>query len=110
MLWKHHAAYLRDICNRKDNCTPPKPTNNTKFEIGQTVMVRNHVHEMFKPKYLTDYRVLKILNESTPQLVTLNGKDHKMNISDMRPCTTLELVENAQNPFLNSIKTNYPNH
>ena len=38
MLWKHHAAYLRDIHNRKDNCTPPKPTNITKFEIGQTVM------------------------------------------------------------------------
>ena len=38
MLCKHCAAYLRDKCNRKDYCTPPKPMNNAIFEIGQTVI------------------------------------------------------------------------
>ena len=43
-LWKHHAAYLKEICNRKDDCTPSEPTNNSKFKIRQGVMVRNHAH------------------------------------------------------------------
>ena len=30
----HHAAYLRDICNRKDDCTPLKPINNAKLKNG----------------------------------------------------------------------------
>ena len=41
-LWKHCATYLRDKHNRKDDCTPSKPTSNAKFEIGQAVVVRNH--------------------------------------------------------------------
>ena len=36
--------------------------------------LENHTHHAFKPKYLVDYRVLNILNESTLLLVTLNHK------------------------------------
>ena len=49
---------------RKDDSTPCKPKNNTNFEIGQAVMVKNHTHYTFKLQYLMDYRGLKILNES----------------------------------------------
>ena len=52
-----------------------------------------------------DYRVLKILNESTLLLITPNGKEHKMKINDVKLSMTLELVENAWNTFLNSRKT-----
>ena len=51
-----------------------------------------------------DYRVLEILNESTLLLGTPNGKVHKMNINDMKPCSTSELIEDAWNLFLNSIR------
>ena len=54
---------LRDIHNRKDNCTLLKPTNNTKLQTGQTVVVGNHAHSTSESKYLTGYRVLKIPNE-----------------------------------------------
>ena len=53
---------------------------------------------------MKDYRMLKILNESTLLLVTPSGKECKRNFNDVKPCTTLELIENAWNSFLNSIK------
>ena len=104
-LWKHHAAYLRDMHNWNDDCTLSKHTNNTKFQIGQTVMVRNDMHWAFEPKYITDYRILKILHESTLLLVTPNGKECKMNINDVKPCAIVELVEIAWNTIPQLYKT-----
>ena len=57
-----------------------------------------------------DYRVLKILNESTLLLVTPNRRECKMNINSVKPATTLELIENAWDSFLNLIKSNHQNH
>ena len=65
-------------------------------------MVRNNTSWSFEPKYLMDYRVL--INVSTLLLVTPNGKECETNINDMKPSSTLELIENALNSFLNSIK------
>ena len=73
-------------------------------------MVKNHTHCTFETKYLMDYRALTILNENTLLLVTPNGKECKTNVSDVKPCTSLEWVENAWDSFLNSIKTNCQNH
>ena len=109
-LWKHHAAYLKEIHNRKDDYTPPNLQITLTLKIGQAVMVRNHAHQTLQPKYLMHYRVLKILKESTLLLITFNGRECKMNINDVKPCTTLELVKNALSSFLNSIKTNHQNH
>ena len=86
------------------------PKSNTDFEIGQAVMVTNHTHHTFKPKYLIDYRVLKILNESTLLLVTPTGREHKTKINDVKPCTILELIENVWKTFPNSIKRRHQNH
>ena len=67
-------------------------------------MARNHASQTFEPNYLTADIALKILNEITLLLETSNGKEHKTNINNVKPCTTLELVENAGNSFLNSMK------
>ena len=53
--------------------------NNPKFEIGQPVMFKNHACCTFKQKYLLDYRVITILNNSTLVLVIPNGKERKNN-------------------------------
>ena len=81
---------------------------NSKF--GQAVIVGNHTHQACEPKYLTGYGVIKIFNEGTLLLVTSSGEECKMSINDVKPCIILELVENAWNSFLNSIKTNCPRH
>ena len=80
-----------------------------KFEIEQPVMVKNHTHHTFEPKYLLDYRVLKIINESTLFLIMPNGKERRTNINDVKPCSTIELTENAWDSFLDSIKTKCEN-
>ena len=56
--------------------------------------------------HLMDYRVMKTFNESTLLLVTHNGKECKTDINDMKPATTLVLIENAWGSFLNALKTN----
>ena len=80
------------------------------FKIGQAVMVKNHAHHTFDPKYLMVYRVPKTLHKSTLLLVTPNGREQKMNIDNVKPCTTLELFENTWNLFLESMKTKCLNH
>ena len=37
-------------------------------------------------------------------LVSLNGKERKTNINDVKPYSTSELIENAWDSFLDSIK------
>ena len=58
-------------------------------------MVKNYAHHAFEPKYLLDYRVLKICNDSTLLLGMPNGKERKTNINDFKLCITTLLVENA---------------
>ena len=52
-----------------------------------------------------DYIALKIIIESRLPLVTPNGRVCKTNINDVKPASMLELIENAWNSFLKSIKT-----
>ena len=54
--------------------------NNPKFEIDQPVMVKNHACHTFEPKYLLDYIVPKIPNDSTPLLIMPERKGRKTNI------------------------------
>ena len=67
-------------------------------------MVRNHNHHTFEPKYMIDYRVLKIGDESPLLLETPNG------INDVKSCSTLELIEDAYNTLLSFMKSNCQNH
>ena len=72
-------------------------------------MERNHAYQTFDPMYATDYTVLNILTKSTLILATLIEKEHKMNIDNVRPCTTLEIVKRLE-LILEFYKTNHPNH
>ena len=75
-LWKHQATYLKDICNGKDNSIPSKPANNSKFEIGQVVIVRNHANQNLVLN-VNRLQSTKILHERTLLLITPNGKSSK---------------------------------
>ena len=60
--------------------------------------------------YLMNYRQLKIINQSTLLLEKANGREHKTNINNVIPVSTLEAIENAWDSFLHSIKTSHQNH
>ena len=106
-LWKHHNNHLKEMYQRNEHMDHQNSNNNLKFEIGQPVMVKTHAHSTLKPKYLLDYRVLKILNLL---LVAPNRKERKTNVNDVKPCSTSELEENAWDSFLGSIKSNHQNY
>ena len=72
-------------------------------------MIKNHAFHTFKPKYLLDYKILKIHNDCIFLLITPNGKERETNINDVKTCSTTELVENVWNSFLSSIKTKQQN-
>ena len=71
-LWKHHAKHLKEMHQRNEHIDHQISKKNPKFQISQPVMVKNHAHHTFKSQYPLDYRVLKMLNDSTFLLVILN--------------------------------------
>ena len=56
-------------------------------------MVKKHAHHTLEPKYLLDYKVLKIINDTILLLMGQNGNEGKTNINDIKPCSTTQLVE-----------------
>ena len=76
-LGKHHAKHLRELYQRNEHKDQQINKNNPKLEIGQVVIVVNHAHPIFEPKYLLDCRVLKVLNNSTLLSIMPNGKRKK---------------------------------
>ena len=94
---------------KERNCTGCNHNNSEKFKIDQPGMVKNHVCHAFKPTHLLDYNVVRILNDSTLLLITPNCKERKTNISNVKPCSTVELVKNAWNSFLGPLKTKHQN-
>ena len=58
-------------------------------------MVKPHAHHTFKHKYLFDYKVLKIPNDTILLLTTPNEKERKANIDDDNPCSTTDHKENT---------------
>ena len=71
---------------------------NTKFEIGQTLMVIKHACHTFEPNY-----GLQSTENNQWQHTTTNGREHKTNINDVKPVSTIKLTESACDSFLNSI-------
>ena len=63
-------------------------------------MVKSHACHTFEPKYLVDYSVMKIINDSTLLVVTPNGRECKINSKDVKLASTLKPIENAWDSFL----------
>ena len=64
---------------KNENMDQQISKNNSKFESGQSVMVKRQAHHTFEPKYLLYYKVLKILTDRTLLVVTLDGKERETN-------------------------------
>ena len=106
-LWKHHTIHLREMYQRNTQEDVPSCKNNPKFQVGQPVMFRNHAHHTFELKYLPDYQVLQIPNDNILILVPSDDKERKININDVKQCSTSKLVENAWHLFWGFIENNH---
>ena len=100
----HHAQLLKNTRQCRDIPVDDidddaEPT----FKSGQPVMVKHHARHTFEGQYLSDYRFLHQLNKCTVLLLTQDHKDLKINIGDVKPCTTAEITESAWDYFKLSI-------
>ena len=63
-LWSAHAKALQE--NRQLKTEKVEKDRHFKahdFKVGQLITVENHLRNTFESRFVSDYRVLKILNE-----------------------------------------------
>ena len=58
---------------------------------------------MFNPKFISDYRILDIINECTLLIQSPDGKTRKININDAKPVSAISAADNALQHFKQSM-------
>ena len=58
---------------------------------------------MFDPKFVSDYRVLNIINEHILLIQSPDGKTRKININDAKPVSAISAADNALQDFKQSV-------
>ena len=69
------------------------------FKVGQLVAVKNHIRNTFESRFISDYRVLKIVNEGTLLVESPDGKTRQININDAKPVSATATADNALKDF-----------
>ena len=64
------------------------------FKVGQLVAVKNHLQNTFETKFVSDYRILKIVNKCTLLIKSPNGKTPKIKYK------YLLYIQNSENNLL----------
>ena len=65
---------------------------------------------MFDPKFISEYRILDIINKCTPLLQSPDGKTRKININDAKPVSAISAADNVLQDFKQSILTKECTH
>ena len=102
-MWKIHAELLCNSRQSKDPEEEKKFDNASDLKIGQLVLIKNHNTSTFQPKYLADYRVIKIVNDSTVIVSSLDGKERKCNIYHVKAISPTTAFTSAFKEFQKSI-------
>ena len=110
-LWLAHAKNLQE--NRLLKTETPERNKNFKspnFKVGQLIAVKNHLRNTFETKFMSDYRILKIVNECTLLIKSSNGKTCQININDAKPVSALTATDNASQEFKQSMQRKEHTH
>ena len=102
-MWSAHAKHLQE--NRLLKTEKVEKNKHFKahnFKIGQLVAVKNHLRNTFEPKFVSDYRILKIVNECILQIESPSGKTHQININNAKPVSVTTATDNALQDFKQS--------
>ena len=104
-LWEIHVETLHDIRTQSD---PGEGDDDVKYDkatdlkIGQLVLSKNNTGMVFDPKYIADHRVICIVNESVVILRTLDGKEKRCNIHNLKLVNTSQAFTLAFRDFQES--------
>ena len=69
------------------------------FKVGELIAVKNYLRSTFETKFISDYRILKIINECTLLIESPDGKTQKININDVKPVSAFTATDNALQEF-----------
>ena len=102
-LWSAHTKALQESRQLKtEKVKRNKHFKAHNFKVGQSVAVKNHLRNTFESRFMSDYRVLKIVNECTLLEESPDGKTRQININDAKPVSGTATTNNALNEFKQS--------
>ena len=103
-LWLTHAKSLQENRLLKTNTLEHnKNFKSHHFKVGQLEAVKNHLKSMFDTKFISDYRILNIINECTLLIQSPDGKTRKININDAKPVLAITAADNVLEDFKQSM-------
>ena len=99
-LWLAHVKALQENRQfKKNKVKKNKHFRACDFKIGQLIAVKNHLRNTFESKFISDYRVLDIVNNHTLVIESPDGKTRWININDAKPISTRAATDNALQDF-----------
>ena len=110
-LWSAHTKSLQaNRLLKTKKVERNKDFKSYNFKVGQLVAVKNHLRNTFETKFVSDYRILKIVNECTLLIKSPDGKTHQININDAKPVSALTATDNALQEFKQSVQRKEQTH
>ena len=61
--------------------------------------VKNHLRNTFDTRFISDYRIVKIINECTVLIESPDGKARKINVNDVKPVSAITAGDNTLQEF-----------
>ena len=102
-MWKTHAKWLQEL-RQSEHETERKYNHTTDLKEGQLVRMKKHIVRVFQPKYLADYRVIKVITENTVIVVSPDGRERKCSIHHIKPISPTEGFTSTFEEFTKFIK------
>ena len=73
------------------------------FKVGQLIAMKNHLKGTFDTKFISDFRILNIINEHTLLIQSPDSKTRKINFNDAKPVSAFTATDNALQDFKQSM-------
>ena len=95
-LWLSHAKSLQENRLLKTEALQHnKHFKSHEFKVGQLVAGKNHLRNMFDTRFISDYKIAKIINECTFLIESPDGKTRKINVNDAKPVSAITAADNV---------------
>ena len=103
-LWLTHTKSVQENRLLKtDTLEHNKNFMSHHFKVGQLVTVKNHLKNTFDPRFISDYRILNIINECTLLIQSPDGKTRKININKAKLVSAITAADNVLQDFEQSM-------
>ena len=103
-LWLSHTKSLQENRLLKtETLEQNKHFKSHNFKVGQLIAVNNHLRNTFKTRFVSDYRILKVINECTLLIESPDVKTRNININDAKPVSAITPMDNALQEFRQSM-------